>query len=58
MTPSWRRGMFLLAGVAILCLAFWIRITNLYSIPIFADEGTHLEFAQRLFARSEFPFSV
>ncbi|MEK7442339.1 MAG: glycosyltransferase family 39 protein [Chloroflexota bacterium] len=56
MTPSWRRSVFLLAGVAILCLAFWIRITNLYSIPIFADEGGHIEFAQAYLRGQNFPF--
>jgi 4-amino-4-deoxy-L-arabinose transferase-like glycosyltransferase len=39
----------LAGGLGVLCLAFWLRLTNLYSLPIFVDEANHLIWAH-LFA--------
>ncbi|MBI5079807.1 MAG: hypothetical protein HZB17_00675 [Chloroflexi bacterium] len=34
---------FFLLSALILCAALWIRVINLYSIPLFIDEGIHLD---------------
>jgi len=39
---------FLLASTMILCLALWLRLSNLYSLPVFVDEANHLVWSQRL----------
>jgi len=45
-----------LLSVGILCLALWLRITNLYSLPIFGDEGLHIAWAQQFSAdRADYP---
>ena len=38
---------FFLASVLILCAALWIRVVNLYGIPLFIDEGIHLDWEHR-----------
>ena len=37
---------FWLASTAIVWLALWIRLVNLYGLPVFVDEGNHLIWAQ------------
>jgi len=39
---------FWLVSITILCLALWLRISNLYSLPVFVDEANHLVWSQRL----------
>ena len=50
-TGSWA------AGRSILGLALWVRLTDLYVLPVFADEGLHIQRA-RLFAADtpNYPF--
>lgn len=38
---------FLSASTIILCLALWVRVAHLYSLPVFVDEANHLVWAQR-----------
>jgi len=47
MRKSSRQQRFLLASALILIFAFWVRIDNLYGLPIFVDEADHLLWAQR-----------
>ncbi len=37
-----------LVSIAILCLALWLRLRNLYAFPAFVDEANHLLWAQRV----------
>jgi 4-amino-4-deoxy-L-arabinose transferase-like glycosyltransferase len=42
-SPAARRApAYLAGGVAILGLAFWLRLAQLYSLPVFVDEAHHL----------------
>jgi 4-amino-4-deoxy-L-arabinose transferase-like glycosyltransferase len=42
-SPAARRTpAYLAGGVAILVLAFWLRLAQLYSLPVFVDEAHHL----------------
>ncbi|MEK7439522.1 MAG: glycosyltransferase family 39 protein [Chloroflexota bacterium] len=38
---------FFFVSAIILCLALWLRVVNLYGIPLFVDEGIHLDWAHR-----------
>ncbi len=42
-----QRPQFLLTSITILCLALWVRLADLYSLPVFIDEANHLIWAQR-----------
>ncbi len=38
---------FFLISIVTLCAALWIRTINLYGIPLYIDEGIHLDWAHR-----------
>lgn len=51
-----RLTLFLLSA-AILLLAFWLRLANLYALPAFIDEGVHVLWAQRwAVGNTEYPW--
>lgn len=41
------RSRFLFLSGLVLCLALWLRATQLYSLPIFGDEANHLYWSQQ-----------
>jgi 4-amino-4-deoxy-L-arabinose transferase-like glycosyltransferase len=48
---------FLLVSTLILWLALWVRLSHLYSLPVFVDEGLHIVWAQRFASGgSYYPF--
>jgi hypothetical protein len=44
------RARFTVASGLILCLALWVRLTHLYSQPVFIDEANHLAWSQNFAA--------
>lgn len=49
--PAW------LANVIILWLAFWLRLTDLYRLPIYGDEADHVRWAQQ-FSVGDYSFPL
>lgn len=44
--PTLSQRAFLGASILLICFALWLRVTQLYSLPVFGDEADHLYWAQ------------
>lgn len=53
---GWVRSKWFLAGIVILLLAIYLRVTNLTTIPVFADEAIYIRWSQIMFNEATLRF--